>query len=197
MPWIARTDGATSGEPIDLRQGVLTDIPSGQRNDWRAVDEALPAIDRATDQLRMTGIAITGGGATVTLSWSLDAYPAPVAQLRLVDVAEAEAETRSQTDRVTLGSGGGARQLVASDATVDILLRARQLIAGGFATTYPIEAANGDVISATGAQVDAAITAVADRRAAILAARNTIIAAIRAGTVTNTAGIQNHVSWPA
>lgn len=188
--WIAKTDGATSGVPTDLREAELTDIPVADRANWREVSNAPPTYDRLTQQAYRTGIAIAVDGSVAT-TWTIAAEPALVAQLNLVALAGAQALVRIQAGRrAVLG-----REVSISDDQMRALNDAR-LAADRGLTPVSMVTADGDIVTVNSTQLNTATATIATAREAIFTARQTIVTAIRAGTVTTSAAVLTHAAWP-
>ncbi|HMQ39065.1 MAG TPA: hypothetical protein PKA33_01670 [Amaricoccus sp.] len=190
MPWIAKTSGATSGQVAELREGVLADIPAGDRANWREVDENHPGHDANTHSAAITGLPIAGDG-TVSAQWATAPLPAALAKLRLEQLALSVMLDKLNTGLITIGQ----KQVAIRDGfLVGLKLQRDQITAG--APTVSVQTADGDIIDVTGAQLDAGILAIHTARHGIAEARKTIVAAIRAGTVTTSNSVRNHASWP-
>jgi hypothetical protein len=52
MPYIAKTNGATTGQPLEIREGVLADIPTADQPNWRTLDVIAPTITNNDKTIR-------------------------------------------------------------------------------------------------------------------------------------------------
>lgn len=191
MTWIARTNGATTGEALELREGVLTDIAPTDRGNWRVVDNERPSVDGIVEQFVRTGLPIAANG-TVSIAWQIVPEPVAVVKMRLEELAGQEALTRVVNGRVTRNG----KQVSTSDESLSKLQNAKATIDAGIATTVTLQTAEGDLVDVGITPLNATISAVVTARQAVFAARKTIVDAIRAGTVTTSAAVRNHAAWP-
>lgn len=191
MPWIAKTNGATSGQVAEMREGVLTDIPEADRANWRAVSENHPDHDSNVQAAAITSIPIAGNG-TVSATWTVVSLPAALAKLNLEHLARGLMLEKLSSGKITVGN----KQVAIHDGFLVNLKFARDQVTAG-APTASVQTADGDIVDVNGATLDSAILAIHTARYNIAEARKTVVAAIRAGTVTTSNGVLTHASWPA
>lgn len=191
MPWIAKTNGATTGQVAEMREGVLTDIPDGDRGNWRLVNENHPNHDTNTHAAAITSIPIAANG-TVSAAWTVVALPAALAKLNLEALARAVMLEKLSGGLIAIGS----KQVAIHDGYLVGLKLARDQITAG-APTVSVQTADGDIVDVNGANLDSAILTIHTARYNVAEARKTIVAAIRAGTVTTSNGVRSHAAWPA
>ena len=191
MPWIARTDGATSGEATELREGELTDIAAANRGNWREVDGTRPSIDSLTQQFVRTGLPIAGDGA-VSVAWQIFDEPGAVVKLRLSQLASQIAIARLASGRIERNG----KQIGIDDATLSALQNGKAAIDAGVVSQVGIVTADGEIVNVGATPLNQALVAIVTAREAIFTARKTIADEVAAGTVTTSDGVRTHAAWP-
>lgn len=190
MPYIARTDGGTS--VLELRQGVLLDIPETERGNWRAVSEVYSSIEPLTQARSAPALTVNGDGSQVNLVVTAVDLPAPLARCNLVSRL-AELRWQKTQAGVTLPNGV---VIATDDNSQSKIHQALSILEKGWVTTIDYRAKTGYVT------VDlAAMTAISQAVAAYVqgcfTAGHTIEDDIAAGTVTTLADILGHPAWPS
>ncbi len=191
MAWLARTDGATSGEASELREGVLSDIPTADRGNWRVVTNDRPDIDNLTQQFVRTGLPIAGDG-TVSVSWQITDEPVQVVKMRLSQLARQIAIETLETATIEVL---GVRIRI-NDDTFASLKGGKDTIEAGVATSVGVVTATGEIVAANLSALNTALVAIVTARQAVFSAVATIMGAVTAGTVTTSAGVRTHAAWP-
>lgn len=189
MPYIARTDGGTS--VLELRQGVLLDIPETERGNWRAVSEVYSSIEPLTQARSAPALTVNGDGSQVNLVVTAVDLPVALAKLNLASKL-AETRWRRTQAGVTLPNGV---VIATDDNSQSKIHQALSILEKGWVTTIDYRAKTGYVT------VDlAAMTAISQAVSAYVqgcfTAERTIVDAIANGTVTTLAAIQEHAAWP-
>jgi hypothetical protein len=188
MTYIARTDGGQ--EVLELRQGVLTDIPAAARDNWRTVVEILPTLDNFSQIRTVPAFTVSGDGATVSMTWQSVDLPDAWLRMRLKEYA-ANVRWQRQQLPLTLPDGTVVDATEASKAKIDQTLT---VLEKGWVVSLDFKADSGWIT------VDlAGMTAVAQvlvaREQAQFTAEKAVDAAIDAGTVTTTTQIDGW-DWP-
>lgn len=188
MPYIARTDGGLT--VLEMRQGVITDIPEAERTAWRPVSEIRPYINQPTQIWTSQDLVVSADGALVSLVWQVADLPAPLVRMRIKEYA-ASVRWGKQQQLLTLPNG---TTIDASEASKNKIQQALTVLEKGWATTLDFKADSGWIV------VDlAGLTAVAQalvaREQALFTTEKAVAAAIDAGTITTTAQVDGW-AWP-
>ena len=192
MPLIARTDGALSGEPIELRDGVLTDIPDTDRVNWRVVDEsAAPPITDRFAQVKTTPLYTIQGDGSVAQTWAVASYPAAYQKKLLKDYVRGVRKRHLQAGLRVQDYPIRADR----DKLLDMLLAMTTLQIG------PIDQIewkfdNGEFVTLDFTQMQALYRKVAKFVQDAFKVEKQLRAAIDAGTVTTQSQIDN-APWPS
>lgn len=189
MAYIARTDGATSGEPIEVRSGVLTDISETDRANWRSVSEQPVTI--LDSQIKgAPSFSIQGDGG-VHLIWQVVDLPGPYAKMTLRDWAANERWVRTQSgilfDGVKIHTSDASQAKIHAAITVldkQWLPSLRWKTADGWMTV------DADAMNLIGSAVAQYVQDCYD-------AEEAIAAEIDAGTIASVSEIRSHQSWPS
>jgi hypothetical protein len=188
MGYIARTDGGQS--VLELRQGVLTDIPAAARGNWRAVTEVTPAIDNFSQIRTVPAFAVSADGTLVSMTWQSVNLPTVWLQMRLKDYT-ANLRWQKQQLPMTLPDGTIIDATEASKTKIDQALR---VLEKGWTASIDFKAENG-WITVDLAALTTVAQALVSREQALFTTEKAIEAAIDAGSVTTTAGVDGW-SWP-
>lgn len=187
MNYIARINGR---EVLELREGVLTDIPVAERADWRAVSETPQPFRSIRSKLPPppSEPQFTVVDDQVRMEWRVENAPPIWVKMRLKKRAAALRYERQQSP-LLLPDGTLIDATESSKAKID---QALTVLEKGWATSIDFKAQNGWLV------VDlASLTMVAQymvfREQALFTAEKDIALAIDAGTVTTNEGVDN---WP-
>lgn len=191
MPWIAKTNGATTGQVAEMRDGVLADIAQADQANWRVVAENHPNHDSNTHAAAITGLPIAANG-TVSAAWTTVALPVALAKLNLEALARSLMLEKLSTGQIVIGN---KRVPIHDGYLVNLKLARDQITAG--AATVSVQTADGDIVDINGATLDSAILTIHTARHSVAESRKTVVAAVRAGTVTTSNGVRTHAAWPA
>lgn len=187
MPYIARTDGGS--EVLDLKVGIMSDIPVDDQSNWRPV---VDAGDTVADPLTEVKVAtdLVVNEPYVNLVWVKYPLPPMLAKSRLKDHAAAKRWQHSQSG-LTLPNGVIVDTSDTSKAKVH---QALSILEKGWAASVEWKAKNGRVVLDL-AGITAVSQAMAAFEQACFAAEFAIIDAIDAGTLTTKAEIDAY-AWP-
>ena len=188
MTYIARTDGGQS--VLDIRRGVLADIPEADRSNWRSAFEVRPSFDGLKQQLAGPSLTVNGDGSQVNIVWSVVTADAAWARMRLREYA---AQLRYQREIAGVTLPNGVRIATDRDSQAKIQ-QAHTVLEKGWVTALDWKADSGwvslDLASMTGIA-----QAVLAHVQSCFAAEKAVIAAIDAGTVTTGADVTAW-AWP-
>jgi hypothetical protein len=189
MTFIARTDGATSGAPLEVRVGALTDISEGARSNWRAVVQQQPAVGDGA--VRTVPLFLIQPDGSVVMTWDHTAIPEMYHKMQLRQHA---AEVRWRRSEMGITFGGNL--IHTSDISQAKIHAAITVLDKGWLSQVNWKTADGWV------QVDAATMgmigqAVAQYVQACYDAEQALVSAINAGDVMTRAGIESWAGWPS
>lgn len=189
MGYIAKTNGGQS--VLEVRTGVLADIPEAERGNWRACVEVRPSTNRVTDAPSMVPtLTVNGDGSQVNIVWPAQALPSPWAAMKLKEHVAATRWTKSQLPLV-LPNGvevdGSEASKVKVQQVLDVLSR-------GWAATVDFKASNGWVALDL-AGITAVAQALVAREQALFTTEKQICEGIDTGTITTVADV-NAYPWP-
>lgn len=186
MAYIAKVSGA---DVVELRVGVLTDIPEADRVNWRSVIESLPLFDRATQAVDVGSIDVIND--TVVMTYTIKTVPAVLAKMRLRDQAAAARWKRTQSG-VTLPSGVRIKTDETSKAKID---QALAMLEKGWTSAINWKVGTNEYATLDLAAMTGVAQAVAAYEQACFETEKSIIAEIEAGTITTVAQIDGY-AWP-
>lgn len=188
MGYIARTDGGQT--VLELRQGVLADIPEAERTAWRTVNEVRPAIDPTRQTWASPEIGVSNDGSVVGITWQVADFPDVWLRMRLKEYA-ANLRWRKQQSPLTLPSGV---VIDASEASKAKIQQALSVLEKGWAQSLDFKAVNG-WITVDLANMTLVAQALVAREQAMFTSEKNIAAEIDAGSITTNAQIDGW-AWP-
>lgn len=208
MGYIARTNGGA--DVLELRVGVLADVPAADQGNWRTVVEIgdlvadpfaevryISDIAVAEPNVVMTWTktndwrAIFAASANVVMTWTKIAMPAPYAKMRLKDYAAGVRWQKTQAG-MTLPSGVRIKTDETSKAKLD---QALAMLEKGWVPSLAWKVGPGEYITLDTAAMTGVAQAVAAYEQACFIAEQNIAAEIDAGTITSKAEVDAY-AWP-
>jgi len=169
---------------IQLMQGSLSQAPSGQTG-WVAVTVSYPTLDNVTQIMTSPTWTIASDASSFSQTFTVENLPTAWVMMSLINYATQQSITKGAS-----GTTYSGVQLNTSDSGYAYYTSVLDSINAGYATTpYTIQEANGTFVSATLAQVQGAVSAVASFKQTNLNNRKTCIAGIQAGTITTSAQV--------
>lgn len=186
MGYIAKVSGA---DVVDMRVGVLTDIPEADRGNWRDVAETGTMATDPLAEVRYID-TLTLSEPNVYLVWAKTVLPAAWVKMRLKEYAGQKRWQHSQKG-LTLPDG---TVIDTSDASKSKINQTLGVLERGWITSVDWKAKTGKVTLDLAA-LTALAQAVAAFEQACFQAEFAVCDAIDAGTITTKAGIDGY-SWP-
>ena len=192
MPLIAKTDGALSGNPVEVRTGVLTDIPEADRVNWRIVDETPGAqLPDDVSYVRTVPTFTIKPDGEVERTWEVAQIPNEFVKLNLKRYA-AEKRWSFQSKGIYLS---GHRVLTTQDSLTSIS-NTLYALEKGTLTQVAWKMASGDFVVLNVTQMQALHAKVATYIAQCFNAERVICNAIDAGSITTKTQI-DQFAWPS
>lgn len=187
MSYIAKTNGGT--EVLEIRSGVLADIPESDRSNWRSVIDAPPPVDRLYQSRLPTDILVVGD--EVHFQYSVISSPDALRKARLKEYAASKRWDKTQAG-VTLPSGVKIKTDEASKTKID---QALAMLEKGWVAEIRWKVGTGEYLTLDLATMTGIAQAVAAYEQACFAAEEQIVLGIDAGTIATTAQIDGY-AWP-
>lgn len=192
MPLIAKTDGATSGEPLELREGVLTDIRPIDRANWRLVDEsAAPAISDGSIDTRTVPTFTIQPDGSVKRTWEVATLPTAYAKLILRRYAK-----NKRKNVVDTGVKYKERPVNTSFRELSRIQTVIYALEQGTFSTIYWKFDNEDFVEVNVAEMKALHAVVAQHINDAFAVERQVSMDIASGLITNRTQIDN-ASWPS
>lgn len=186
MAYIAKISG---GDVLELRVGVLTDIPEVDRDNWRAVIETGDLVTDPMAEVKVIS-ALTLSEPVVHMVWTKTVLPAPYVKMRLKEYA---AQKRWQHSQSGLALPNGV-VIDTTDASKSKINQTLGVLERGWIASVEWKAKTGKITLDLAALTSIA-QAVAGFEQACFAAEFDICDAVEAGTITSKAEIDGY-SWP-
>lgn len=185
--YIAKTNGATSGEPLIVRRGQLEDIAVADRDNWRVVNE--PGVVLGPGEMRTVPTCQIEEDGSVTLVWGKAARPDYWVDMTLREKA-AEKRWRVMTEGTTFNG----MMLDTTDGSLVKIIGALKALEDGVFTSVRWKTKGGWVnldLTAMRAVHQTVSQFIQD----CYDAEEAVVAAIEAGTITTEQQVEDY-SWP-
>lgn len=186
MPYIARTNGGQT--VMEIRQGVLADIPEADRGNWRNAVEVRPTIDGIKQTHTGPTLTVNGDGSQVNIVWGVATADPAWVRMRLRDYA---AQVRFQKEVGGLVLPNGVKVDTDRDSQAKVQ-QAHSLLEKGWVASIDWKADSGWVTLDLAVMTGIA-QAVAAHVQGCFSAEKAVIEAIEAGAVTTSAEV---AAWP-
>jgi len=187
MSLIARTDGATSGEPIEVRVGTLDDIRVSNRANWRTVQE-VRANTTENETLSLPYYQIQPDGS-VQRRHDAVALPDYLIKKRLREYAR---QLRKEKENAGMSISGNT--IDTSEEGRVKLFNDYTALAQGWETSITYETPDGYGTANT-SQLATACQGITQYRQSLITTEQSIMADITSETITTKAQIDGY-AWP-
>ena len=189
MSYIAKTNGATNGQPLEVREGSLTDIAAADRDNWRTVTEILPTIANPIQTVRTTNYFEILPDGRVRMHWNTEDLPDPFVKENLRKHAAAKRWKHSQGGTEVAGV-----HVQSDDIAIAKIMGAKMALDAGLMTTIRWKS-DGGWIDLDQTAMNGVFAGVSAFVQACYAAEETVVDLINDGTYTTRAQIDAH-GWP-
>lgn len=185
MPYIAKVSGS---DVVELRVGLLSDIPANDVVNWRTVVEVGPQNDRVCEIRKIASITLVE--PNVEMVWTVERLPEAWCRMRLKEYA-GNKRWQVETGGTLVGDVPVATDDAAQRKISELRRRAE---ASEISLPFEFKSQNG-WISLGLAAIQGVDQAVSAHVQASYATEKAVSDAIDAGTVTTTADIDGY-AWP-
>jgi hypothetical protein len=189
MPYIAKTNGATSGQPLEIREGQLSDIPTADQANWREVDVIQPTIANNDLTVRTSNYFEILSDGRCRMLYNTDNVPEPWLKLTLRRYAAQRRWEHSQQGTVINGT-----HYQTDDVAIAKIMGAKMLIDSGAVTTVNWKH-DGGWVDLDQTAMNAVFGGVSAFIQNCYTTEQTVIGLIDDGTYTTRAQIAGH-AWP-
>lgn len=189
MPYIARTNGATSGQPLEVREGALTDIAAADRDNWKSVTEIAPTISNPDAEVRTTNYFEILPDGRCRMLWNTEMLPEPWVKERLRQYAADRRWRHTQS-----GTEVNGIHIQSDDVAISKIMGAKMALDAGLVPSVRWKSDGGwvDLDAAAMTGIFAAVSAFIQ---ACYSEEETVVGLIDAGTYTTRSQIAGH-AWP-
>ena len=191
MTYVAKTNGATSGEPLEIKEGTILDIPLADRDNWRDVTVVLGAHDPVIQKRVYPDLVIENDGS-VTMSWP-NQDSSGAWKKHLLKKYAAQVRWQKTQEPLILPDG---TVVDASDYSKNRIHQILTVLDKGWVPSVSFKAKSGWVVVDLAAMTGISQAMVAKEQSLFIAEEN-LAALIEAGTITTKSEIDNWPSWPS